>query len=165
MKTNKFIDVENLQSAFQYDPETGRIWRKLKTGLKETGFSKSNGYLNVKFKKHLYLVHRISWGIYYGTTPEHPIDHINGNPLDNRLCNLRLTTDLTNQYNRKKNRNSKSGIKGVTWHLSGMAWRAQIRINGKKVHLGSFSTKEQAGKAYESAAKKLHGEFYKEQAA
>lgn len=85
------------------------------------------------------------------------VDHINGDGLDNRRCNLREATRQQNLANRRAHRNNKTGIKGVWRH--GLKWRASIQVDGKTRHLGGFDTPEDAGRAYEAAARALHGDF------
>ena len=90
------------------------------------------------------------------------VDHINGNSLDNRLSNLRICTHAENMRNRKMHKNNKCGMKGIYLdHSPGCAnkYRAQIRVDGKKINLGRFSSKEDAYSAYKLAARKYHGEF------
>jgi len=85
------------------------------------------------------------------------VDHINGNPLDNRRENLRICTQAQNTRNSRMHRNNRLGVKGV--YEQGGRYRAQIRADGKKVCLGYFSTAEEAARAYAAAAQRLHGEF------
>lgn len=85
------------------------------------------------------------------------VDHINGDTLDNRKCNLRVCTSAENIRNRKLHKNSISGYKGV--RKQGKNWRATIRANDKRIFLGVFNTKEEAAAAYNEASKKYHGEF------
>ena len=87
------------------------------------------------------------------------VDHINGNPLDNRRCNLRLSTHSTNAMNRFKTIKNKSGYKGVVWSKKRHKWEASIRKDGKLNYLGGFDTPELAYEAYCKAAKELHGEY------
>jgi len=85
------------------------------------------------------------------------VDHINGNTLDNRRSNLRICSNAENGRNRGKNSNNSSGFKGV--FLKRDKWAAQIKHNGKSIHLGTFKTPEEAHLAYQRAANKLHGRF------
>lgn len=86
------------------------------------------------------------------------IDHINGNGLDNRRKNLRICTHQENTWNSRKNPNS-SGFHGVCWKKREQLWVAQITKSYKKIWLGLFKNKIDAAKAYDEAAKKLHGKF------
>ncbi len=84
------------------------------------------------------------------------IDHINGNTLDNRRCNLRYTTRQQNTQN-TRGHNPESGIKGVYRKRS--KWAAEIWVNGSKIWLGSYDTISKAAKARKEAALKYHGEY------
>lgn len=85
------------------------------------------------------------------------IDHINGDVHDNRRCNLRLTSRLGNNQNARRRSDNKTGYKGVTIRKD--KFRAKIKVDGKQLHLGTFSTVEEAYHAYCEAAKRYHGEF------
>ena len=87
------------------------------------------------------------------------VDHINGNPLDNRKSNLRICTNAENQRNRGVNKNNTSGYKGVCWAKQNKKWKARIKHNGKLIHLGYYKDKEEAARAYDKKAKELHGEY------
>jgi len=87
------------------------------------------------------------------------IDHINGNTLDNRKLNLRPCNNQENQWNRKINKNNKSGFKGVYQDKKSGRWRAVISINKKRTHLGSFADPKTAHAVYVESAKKYYGEF------
>ena len=87
------------------------------------------------------------------------VDHINGDRLDNRKCNLRLCTHVQNIYNCGMSKNNTSGFKGVYWHKRSKAWRAKICHNRKTIVLGEFKTAKEAAVAYDEAALKCHGEF------
>lgn len=87
------------------------------------------------------------------------VDHINGDPLDNRRENLRVATPSQNQANWRKKSPATSAYKGVSWHKGARKWRATININGKQVHLGFYGEEEAAALAYDTAAERAYGEF------
>ena len=88
------------------------------------------------------------------------VDHIDGNGLNNRRSNLRIVTNSENMQNRGKQKNNKSGYKGVSLHRGGK-WTARIKIKDRYVHLGLFETKIEAHNAYQDAGKKNHRGFSK----
>ncbi len=108
--------------------------------------------------RYLLPIHREIMGLERGD--KRVVDHINGDPTDNRRSNLRICTVSQNLMNRGANSNSKSGFKGVSPCHSNGRWRATINIAGsKQKHLGYFDTPEEAHAAYVEAAKQFHGEF------
>lgn len=91
--------------------------------------------------------------------PNQDVDHINGDPLDNRKANLRCCAHAENQRNRKKQAGTASTYKGVWWRKDVQRWAAGIMINQKQIHLGFFDSELDAARAYNSAALKYFGEF------
>ena len=94
------------------------------------------------------------------------VDHINGNGLDNRKCNLRAATIQQNAWNHAARQPAKcaSPYKGVWFATDGKRrkrWVASIRINGKRIRLGYFATDFDAALAYDEAAQQHFGEFAK----
>ncbi len=85
------------------------------------------------------------------------VDHINGDPFDNRRLNLRLCTHNENVMNRRKFCNTVSQFKGV--YSNNGLWQAAIGVGGKRYHIGTFATAEEAAAAYDRRARELHGEF------
>jgi hypothetical protein len=85
-------------------------------------------------------------------------DHRNGNGLDNRRQNLRITTASGNNCNRRVIV-GKSTFKGVAWDKQTGKWRASVQINHRIIHLGRFYAEEDAAQAYDTAARIYHGEF------
>lgn len=88
------------------------------------------------------------------------IDHINGDTIDNRRCNLRICTNQENARN-SKSRKGKSKYKGITWSKRDLNWKAQIQVNYVNYHIGYYDTEEEAALAYNKEAIKRFGEFAK----
>ena len=89
------------------------------------------------------------------------VDHINGNPMDNRCKNLRICTQAQNSLNNHGAKTgSKSGHKGVYWHKASEKWCAEVVSEGKKHYLGLFKNKLDAAEAYNNKAKELHDSFF-----
>jgi len=101
------------------------------------------------------LLHRFLIGAADGME----VDHINGNPLDNRKGNLRLCTHAENLRNTKLRVSNKCGFKGVSFDARRGMWRSRVTVDGAEVWLGYFDSAKDAHAAYCAAAKKLHGEF------
>jgi len=90
--------------------------------------------------------------------PPLEVDHINGNGLDNRRGNLRVTGHSSNVQKGQHRVNSYGflGIRKVA-DSPRRPWRARISNNGKRIELGNHATPEQAARAYDEAARKIHG--------
>ena len=86
-------------------------------------------------------------------------DHINGDVLDNRKSNLRICNKVQNGANRVRYRNNKSGFKGVYWDKERNLFAANLRFQGKTIHLGRFKNNKDAAIAYNREAKISFGEF------
>ena len=104
-------------------------------------------------KKTPVLLHRYLLG-----EPLEDVDHINRDCLDNRRENLRKATHQQNTMN-SPSRKGSSRFKGVSWDRRRNCWIACIRDNYRTVHLGGFAVEEDAARAYDEAARRLHGEF------
>lgn len=106
---------------------------------------------------YLLKMHRVIMGL--SKYDKRQVDHINGDSLDNRRCNLRIVTPMQNAWNRGAQNNSKSGIRGVYRHTTANSWIAQIKAGDKRIHIGSFKTPEEAKHAYNEKAIELYGEY------
>lgn len=120
----------------------------------------NTGYIRVTLEGVEYMAHRIIYEIHFGPIPEGcQIDHIDGNKSNNNLENLRLASRTENSYNRDKNKNNSSGYKGVHFCNRDKRYKAQIALEKKRKHLGSFKSAEEAYEAYLKAAREVHRDF------
>lgn len=162
------ITVERLRELFTYDPYTGDFTRRkvthnrFKVGEK-AGFLNATGRWELGIDGKWYLAHRLAWLYVYGVWPSELIDHIDSNPLNNSISNLREATPAQNKANSRVSKNNVLGVKGVRLQIKGKngtpRYRARIRVNGKLIHLGYFDTSEKASQAYLNAAERHFGEF------
>jgi hypothetical protein len=87
------------------------------------------------------------------------IDHVNHDGLDNRKCNLRVCTRSQNKKNARLSKNNSSGLKGVHWNKRNKKWMALIAKDKKRIYLGLFDDKTEAGRVVDRKALELFGEF------
>jgi HNH endonuclease/AP2 domain len=159
------VTAERLRELLGCDPETGLlIWKMNRQGPgaragEVAGCKDPQGYIKIGIDGRMYLAHRLIWLHIYGAWPDGELDHINHDPSDNRIENLRLATNSQNMANRPAQINNTSGFKGTTFHKQRRKWQAQITVNKKVLHLGLFKTPEAAHAAYVLATQALHGEF------
>lgn len=170
------LTPEDIRKLLDYCPETGNfIWKKRNIRL---GFERIDKGWNTRFagKKvkpryhrhgHCqigifcknYMAHRIAWAHFYGEHPNGYIDHINNNPKDNKISNLRIATQSQNMANARIRKNNTSGFKGVSWSKRSQKWYAYINTGNKMVALGLFVEFKDAVRAREKAEKEFFGEF------
>lgn len=164
----ELVPVARLRELLSYDPETGIVRWKVRASTKrmpgdEAGCAYShhgNRYRKIGIGRlGSFETHRAAWAMTYGQWPDGEIDHINGDGLDNRLCNLRLTDRRQNRCNSKKPVTNTSGYKGVSWCKRKKRWHVAIKRNYKNYNIGYFDDVHEAGAAYQRAALRLHGEF------
>lgn len=156
------MNQSELHALFDYEPGVGMLRRKA-GGRKPYpwhGAGKGRRYLvHCYGAKSIYL-HQAVWLYHHGYVPA-MLDHINGDPQDNRIENLRECTNSQNQFNSARKVNNKSGYKGVVFHAKAKhkPWHAKINVAGRRVSLGYHATKEEAAAAYAAGAAKFAGEF------
>jgi hypothetical protein len=106
------------------------------------------------------MAHRLAWLYVTGSWPTHVIDHINGNPADNRFANLRDVTPQVNTHNqRRATKGRKTGsLLGAQWIPAKQKWRAVIKHNSRVTYVGLFGTEQEAHAAYVAAKRVIHKE-------
>lgn len=158
------LTAERLREVLHYDADTGHFtWLVDASGNAPKGSRAGKPgrrlYGRIRIATILYGAHRLAWLWVHGVWPTGVIDHIDGDPSNNRIANLRDVTHQENIFNQRLRSNSASGLKGVSRDKDGIRWRAYIVKDGRQNWLGSFDTAEEAHAAYCRAAEKLHGEF------
>lgn len=159
---------DELRQLLRYEPDTGKLfWRErlpdsVNCARESTRVRICRNW-NARFageevrqsptiRGHAYvaincvklLTHRVIWAIYHAEWPRHEIDHINGNRVDNRLCNLRDIPHQENMKNVALNRDNKSGHHGIWWDDKRGKYQAFIADKSKRIALGRFNTIEEA---------------------
>lgn len=157
------LTQHRLKQVLSYNPDTGVFTRNITVSSRAkkgdiAGCNHSGGYKVITIDGYKLYCHHLAWLYTYGEWPKY-IDHINGIPSDNRISNLRKASHGQNMQNRKIHKNNKSGYKGVYWHKQCQKWCANIRLNGKHIHLGLYESAEEAHQVYLNKAEELFGEF------
>lgn len=171
--------AETLHQLLSYNPETGELfwkhrpiemfegdgvypaerrwksWNTRHAGTRALSYEDDRGYLVGAVFHQNHKAHRVIWAMMTGEWPNH-IDHLNGNPKDNRWVNLKDGDRSANMSNRKLSSNNKSGAHGVSFAQSHQRWIARIQHNGKRIGLGSYRNREDAVAA-RKAAEKTYG--------
>ncbi len=156
---------KELNAKFSYDHDKGWLLWKIGrcpsfSGKRAGYYHRKGGYRKIYFQGRAYFEHVIIWAMHHGWS-DNIIDHINGIKDDNRIENLREATRSQNAANSKNRENSATGKKGVHFSKEKGKFQAHICKDYKKIHLGFFDELEDAVAAYDRAAVKIFGEFYK----
>lgn len=160
-----FEAAERLGFHVRYEPDSGKLfwrergpewfptahshlaWNTRWAGKEAFKATRPNGYKAGSFQGRAYLAHRVAWAVYYGSWPSGPIDHISGDPADNRITNLRDASPTENARNAKRLSTNTSGQTGVYWNKLRRKWHAYI--SGK--FIGLFASFEEAVAARKAA--------------
>ena len=163
MKPNRImkeITQEYIRELFEYK-DGNLYWKIRRQGIrkdKKAGHLRKDGYSQIKINNKPYKTHWLIFLYHYGYLPK-IVDHVDRNPSNNKIENLREATKSQNCMNRKPYKNFSSKYKGVSWHELSNKWMSNITINYKHIHLGSFTNEIDAALAYNNAAIKYFGEY------
>jgi hypothetical protein len=166
------LSKELLRERLDYDPLTGIFkWRprcnypdnwNTKYAGKPAGYLSGKGYILIRLtingERGSYLASRLAFIYMVGECPP-LVDHKDRNRQNDRWENLRGATRFENAHNSAMQSNNKSGFKGVDYRKERGKWRAMICVNRRPIHLGFFSSPEEAHAAYCAAAEKYHRDF------
>lgn len=156
------LTADRARHLFDYDPETGVLTWRCPTkhsarlvGQRAGSVNSFHRHREVKADGRLYREHRVIWLHVHGEWPKQTIDHINGDPADNRLANLR-DVDMRAQQQNKVNALSTNRVGVLGVHVYGDRYRAQIGLDGRLHYLGTFDTVAEAQAAYLAAKRLMH---------
>jgi len=156
----QIITKEYLNELFEY--RDGELYWKIPTKGHSVGMLAGSvnklKYRAIKINSKLYKAHRLIYLMFNGELPK-MIDHIDNNPSNNRIENLRPANTSLNRQNAKINKNNTSGVKGVSWDSQAGRWKARIWSNKKTHTIGLFNTIAEAEKVVKSARERLHMDF------
>ena len=156
------LSVERLKELLHYNPDSGVFtwvgagYRQERRIGKVAGCPDPTGYIKIGVDGTQYWAHRLAWLYVKGEHPSGVIDHWNRDKSDNRFSNLRDVTHQANIQNMGY-RQGRALPRGVSKKRS--KYVSGITIDGKSVHLGTFTTPEEAHDAYLAAKVKYHHEW------
>ena len=158
-----------LRELVRYDADSGEFTNLCTRSSNAVAGTKPGcldpkGYLKICLDGQLFMGHRLAWLYVTGCWPSGTIDHRNGRRSDNRFANLRDVPQQVNTQNQASPQRSNltSSYLGVSFHRVSGKWRAQIKVDGKKIHLGTFDDELTAHLAYREAKRALHRGFVEE---
>lgn len=149
------LGYEEAIKIFEYDEHTGVIkWVYCAANRrrgKTVGSRTRSGHLELSYKRQRLYAHRLAWLLANGDWPKGHIDHINGDPADNRLVNLRDVNNADNHKNMKRHFDNSSGTTGIYFNKRAKKWQAYICVKGKQMYLGVFKDIDEAIKVRKQA--------------
>lgn len=146
-----------------FDYKDGNLFWKVKAAKRTkigdmAGWVSSKGYKKVRVDRKQEYIHRLIFLMHHGFEPK-IVDHVDLNPSNNQISNLRAATREDNARNKNRQKNNTTGFTGVFFRKDSGKFRAIIGINDKLMHLGTYKCPKEAAIAYNQAAIKHHGAF------
>jgi hypothetical protein len=148
LHSNKYPGLFTLVDEADYELANAYRWHRLSSGWTEYAISRSAA------RSTIYLHRLIA-----EPAPGYVVDHIDGNGLNNTRDNLRVCTHAENCRNSRHRKRNTSGYRGVTHHIPSDQWIAYITTDMRREYLGYYPTAEDAARAYDVVALRLHGDF------
>lgn len=159
----KYPAISRLHELFDYCQKTGNLIRKIYMAPNAkvgdiAGAPRKDGrvFINVDGKK--YRAHHLVW-LWHGKELPKLIDHINRNPSDNRIENLRVADNFQNGWNANLSARNKTGVKGLFWNKQSGKWRVRLMAGLKIIEGGQFNDFELAELVSNELRHKYHGDF------
>lgn len=158
-KEEELISLEELKRTLRYESETGKFFWLVRPSThvrpgSEAGYIESWGYRVIAIRGKHYKAHRLAWFYVHGYWPYPQVDHINRDPADNRITNLRCVSQSQNHRNKKRK------PRGYCWNKKSNKWQVSFKIPmGKVKYLGLYDKEEDAAKVYKEYMQIHHPEF------
>ena len=156
------LTQERLHKLLRYNRKTGEFrWRRNSNQRagQIAGCRVRSECCVIRIDGRHYQAHQLAWFYVKGEWGRPIIDHRDGDPLNNRLSNLRISTHSDSAANRRRMRSNRSGFKGVVFCPRTGKWRAMITKDRRRFCLGRYATAEEAHEVYATKARELFGEF------
>ena len=143
------LTQERLKEWVAYNPKTGKFYNKIKRnraplGIEVGAVDRHRGCIKINVNYERHYAHRLAWLYEYGYLPENQIDHIDRDPSNNRISNLREVSQVCNTRNCGNPATNKSGVKGIHRNKKSGKWCAQIMVTQYNVYLGRFDDFDEA---------------------
>ena len=157
------MEIARAMELFECDPDEGEVkWKCTGRGSRLdriAGTTRPDGYRVVNADREMMYVHRIVWMFVNGEWPPDEVDHIDGNPSNNRIANLRSATRQQNAWNSDRSHLSTTGHPNVTWNSVRQKWEVKIRTSAGRRTIGRFRDLHVAVSERDCALSVEHGEF------
>jgi len=176
MTEELLVDYDYAHKRLDYDADTGVFHWKIvpehmfqtknawsswnsRHGWRKAGKSRNDGYVSIRLTRDgvskSFLAHRLAWLMVHGDWPITNLDHISGDPSDNRISNLRLADHKINSRNTRLRSNNKTGVHGVSWSKHAGKWLVRITHERVQMNLGYYVDFDQALSVRRAAEAKL----------
>jgi hypothetical protein len=142
------FEIDGLKLSSIIDYRDGKIFWKISPAKwipigTEAGNVGKHGYRELQIFGKRYLAHRLIYALHHGNMPD-VIDHVDRNPLNNDISNLRASDKRLNAYNSGLPSNNKSGVRGVSWCKKNNKWVVRFKLDGKYLFLGYYEDLQSA---------------------
>jgi hypothetical protein len=155
--------IDQLTAHHLFEYKDGNLYWKNPVHKKNlgkiVGYDNGYGYKKVDIKGKQYYVHRIVYLMQHDMMPK-LIDHIDGNPSNNAIENLREANNSQNMMNSFQKANNLSGHRNVRYNKDRHNYSVYITLSGKQKFFGSYDDVELAALVADEARRKHHGEFF-----
>ena len=155
------LTQSKLHKLLTYDGKSGAFYWLVNRSNRVSpgalaGYKRKDGYISIKLIEGRFFAHRLAWLYVNGRWPTEEIDHLDGDPSNNSINNLREVTRSQNLQNqRNPHIDNRFGALGIRFRKG--KWEPRIKVNGRQLNLGRFISLRAAKSAYKKAKSIYHG--------